>query len=86
MGLFKSLFGDSQPEDEPMYEVKIKGTIQAGGPKPINKTVLMDRTQMQYFTGRNRYEAIEGWIRANYPGATIPNIRNFGTESKLVKK
>lgn len=86
MGLFKSLLGDSASQEEQMYEVKIKGTVQAGGPKSINTTVLMNRTQMQLFTGRNRYEAIEGWINANYPGATIPNIRNFGTESKPVKK
>lgn len=86
MGFLKFLFSNSTSENEQMYEVKIKGTVQAGGPKSINTTVLMNRTQMQLFTGRNRYEAIEGWINANYPGATIPNIRNFGTESKPVKK
>jgi hypothetical protein len=37
----------------------------------------MDRTQMLMFTGSKRYEAIEGWIRANYPGAKIPSIRGF---------
>ena len=67
-----------------MYEVRIKGTIQANGPKSINQWVRMNETQMQMFTGSKRYEAIEGWIRANYPGATVPNIRSFGTEVRSV--
>jgi hypothetical protein len=91
MGLLSFLFGgdsydsESTDDNEEMYEVRIKGTIQANGPKTINRVVRMDRTQMQLFTGSKRYEAIEGWIRANYPGAKIPNIRSFGTESKRVQ-
>jgi hypothetical protein len=69
-----------------MYDVRIKGTIQANGPKTINRWVRMDATQMQLFTGSKRYDAIEGWIKANYPGATIPNIRSFGTEWKAVEE
>jgi hypothetical protein len=65
-----------------MYDVRIKGTIQANGPKTVNRWVRMDEIQMRLFTGSKRYEAIEGWIKANYPGATIPNIRNFATEWK----
>jgi hypothetical protein len=41
---------------------------------------------MLLFTGSKRYEALEGWIKANYPGAKIPNIRSFGIEVKAVKK
>lgn len=89
MGLFNFLFGgDSSSEStsrEEMYEVRIKGTIQANGPKIINRVVCMDRTQMQLFTGSKRYEAIEGWIKANYPGAKIPNIRSFEVESRRVQ-
>ncbi|MDR1883533.1 MAG: hypothetical protein LBR26_12250, partial [Prevotella sp.] len=82
MGLFNLLFNDSSSEsnegsEEKMYNVRIKGTIQANGPKTINRIVQMDRTQMLMFTGSKRYEAIEGWIRANYPGAKIPSIRGF---------
>jgi hypothetical protein len=69
-----------------MYDVRIKGTIQANGAKTINRVVRMDRTQMLLFTGSKRYEAIEGWIKANYPGAKIPNIRSFGTECKQVRE
>jgi hypothetical protein len=85
MGLFNFLFGgDSAGESggETMYEVRIKGTIQANGPKTINRVIIVDRTQMLLFTGSRRYEALEGWIRANYPGAKIPNIRSFATEVK----
>lgn len=89
MGLFNFLFGgDSSSEStskEEIYEVHIKGTIQANGPKIVNRIVRMDRTQMLLFTGSKRYEAIEGWIKANYPGAKIPNIRSFGVESKRVQ-
>jgi hypothetical protein len=69
-----------------MYDVRIKGTIQANGPRTIDRIVRMDETQMRLFTGSKRYETIEGWIRANYPGATIPNIRNFATECKSVNE
>ncbi|WP_163309607.1 hypothetical protein [Dysgonomonas sp. 521] len=70
-----------------MYEVRIKGTIQCNGPKTINRVVIMDKTQMQMFTGSKRYEAIEGWIKANYPGAKPKgSYRDFGVESKPVKK
>jgi len=90
MGLFNFLFGgdssESSSDGQTMYDVRIKGTIQANGAKTINRVVRMDRTQMQMFTGSKRYEAIEGWIKANYPGATIPNIRSFSTECKAVKQ
>jgi hypothetical protein len=91
MGLFSFLFGSSDSfssessNREAIYEVRIKGTIQANGPKTINQWVRMNRTQMQLFTGSKRYEAIEGWIRANYPGAKIPNIHNFGTEWRRIQ-
>ncbi len=89
MGLFNLLFGGDDSSEstssEEMYDVRIKGTIQANGPKTINRVVRMDKTQMQLFTGSKRYEAIEGWIKANYPGAKIPNIRNFGIEWKRVE-
>lgn len=88
MGLFSFLFGNDSSASsigETLYDVRIKGTIQANGPKTINRVVRMDRTQMQLFTGSKRYEAIEGWIKANYPGAKIPNIRSFSTEYKTVK-
>jgi len=85
MGLFKLLFGGSSSKEE-MYEVKIKGTIQSNGPKAINRVVLMDRTQMQMFTGSKRYAAIEGWLKANYPAAKPQqSYRNFGVEVKPVK-
>ncbi|KAA6330319.1 hypothetical protein EZS27_020958 [termite gut metagenome] len=86
MGLFNSLFQNSSTEKK-MYEVRIKGSIQCNGPKMINTVVLMDKTQMQMFTGSKRYEAIEGWIKANYPAAKPQNsYRNFGIEVKLTKK
>lgn len=85
MGLFKLLFGGSSSEEQ-MYEVRIKGTIQCNGPKAINRVVVMDRAQMQMFTGSKRYETIEGWIKANYPGAKPQqSYRNFGVEAKPAK-
>jgi hypothetical protein len=45
----------------------------------------MDRDQMRLFTGSKRYEAIEGWLKANYPGAKIPSIRGFDAISKRVR-
>lgn len=85
MGLFKLLFGGSSSEEQ-MYEVRIKGTIQCNGPKVINRVVVMDRAQMQMFTGSKRYETIEGWIKANYPGAKPQqSYRNFGVEAKPAK-
>jgi hypothetical protein len=88
MGILSFLFGSdsSNPGSKTMYDVRIKGTIQANGPRTINRLVRMDETQMRLFTGSKRYEAIEGWIRANYPGATIPNVRNFAIECKSVKE
>jgi hypothetical protein len=80
MGLFNFLFGESSPDSdggEKMYNVRIRGTIQSNGPKRISRVVQMDRTQMLMFTGSKRYEAMEGWIKANYPGAKIPSIRSF---------
>ena len=67
------------------YRVTIKGTAQNNGPLPIRKTVVMDEKQAKLFRGANRYEAIEGWIHANYPGAKISNIRDFAVEIKLIE-
>jgi hypothetical protein len=33
----------------------------------------MDETQKRMFTGSKRKEAMEGWVRANYPGSTKIN-------------
>lgn len=66
------------------YQVTIKGTAQRNGPIPIHKSVIMDEQQTKLFRGANRYDAIEGWVRANYPGASIPNIRRFAVEIKQV--
>ncbi|KAA6337996.1 hypothetical protein EZS27_013970 [termite gut metagenome] len=86
MGLFNSLFQNSSTEKQ-MYEVRIKGSIQCNGPKMINTVVLMDKTQMEMFTGSKRYEAIAGWIKANYPSAKPQSsYRNFGIEVKQAKK
>ena len=90
MGLLKFLFGGSAENtsyEAPMYEVKIKGTIQCNGPKIINKVVVMDQVQMKMFTGSKRYEAIEGWIKANYPAAKpLKSYRGFAVEAKQIKK
>lgn len=67
------------------YRVTIKGTAQKNGPLPIRKTVVMDEKQAKLFRGANRYEAIEGWINVNYPGAKISNIRDFAVEIKLIE-
>jgi hypothetical protein len=56
-----------------MYDVRIKGTIQANGPKPVDRWVRMDETQKRMFTGGKRKEALEGWVRANYPSFTKIN-------------
>ena len=45
----------------------------------------MDEKQARLFHGANRYEAIQEWIHANYPGAKIPKIRNFSTEITLIE-
>lgn len=90
MGILNFLFGrssgssrsSSSSNHEKMYNVRIKGTIQANGPKIINHVVQMNETQMRLFSGSKRYEAIEGWVNANYPGARINNIRSFGVEIK----
>jgi hypothetical protein len=97
MGLFNFLFGgDSDDSDDrsdsatyssgsrELYDVCIRGMIQANGPVRVNRTIRMDRDQMRYFTGSKRYEAIEGWLRTHYPGAKIPSIRGFVTTSKRV--
>ena len=78
MGFFNKLFQSSS--NDQMYDVRIKGTIQLNGSKTINHIVRMNKPQMQMFTGSKRYEAIEGWIKANYPGAKIPSIRGFSCE------
>lgn len=86
-GIFKLLFSSTPPREEQMYEVRIKGTINCNGPKPINRVVIMDTKQMQMFSGCKQNEAIEGWIKANYPAAKPQkNYRNFGVEVKPVKK
>jgi hypothetical protein len=54
-----------------MSESHIKDAIQASGPKVINQWGHMNETQMRLFTGSKCYEAIEGWIKANYQGARI---------------
>ena len=71
---------------EELYQVRIKGTIQCNGPKIINKAFVADKVQAQMFQGSKRYEAIEGWIRANYPAAKPQaSYRNFGVEVKRLK-
>lgn len=71
---------------EELYQVRIKGTLQCNGPKIIDKTFVADKVQAQMFQGSKRYEAIEGWIRANYPAAKPQSsYRNFGVEVKRLK-
>lgn len=71
---------------EQLYHVLIKGSIQCNGPKIIYKTFVADKLQAQMFTGSRKYEAIEGWIRANYPAAEPQtNYRNFSVEVKAIK-
>lgn len=77
--------GNSHGNKEKLYQVTIKGTVQANGPLSIRKTVVMDEKQARLFCGANRYEAMEGWIHANYPGAKIRNIRDFAAEIKPLK-
>lgn len=61
------------------FKVTIKGTAQLNGPYPINASFeTTDARLAQSFTGANRYQVIEGWIKANYPGVKISNIRSFG--------
>jgi hypothetical protein len=90
MGLFSFLFGSSDSSSsessnrEAIYEVRIKATVYINGPRTINQWVRMNRTQMQLFTGSKQKDAIEGWIKANYPGAKIVN-RNFGTEWRRIQ-
>ena len=52
-----------------MYKVRITGTVQSNGSHNVNKTILVDKTQMQMMTGARRKETMEEWIRVNYPGA-----------------
>jgi len=77
MGLFNFLFGSDDSSEssseQTMYEIHIVGTIQANGPKSINRKIIVDETQRQLFTGSKRKEALEGWVRANYPGVTKVN-------------
>ncbi|WP_018665772.1 hypothetical protein [Bacteroides gallinarum] len=70
---------------EQLYEIRIKGTIQCNGPKPISKTFIGDRLQAQMFTGSRRREALEDWVRANYPGADPQSGRNLAAEVKPLK-
>lgn len=75
-----------ESKKEELYLVRIKGTLQCNGPKIINKTFIADKVQAQMFIGSKRYEAIEGWIRANYPAAKPRmSYRNFGVEVKPLK-
>lgn len=57
-----------------VYKIKFQGTIQLNGPKSINKVVEMDEVQARLFTGSQRKDAVEGWIRANYPGAKNQSV------------
>lgn len=76
----------SRSKKEELYEIRIKGTVQCNGPKIINKTFVADKVQAQMFQGSRRYEAIEGWIHANYPSAKPQSsYRNFAVEVKLLK-
>lgn len=71
---------------EELYEVRIKGTVQCNGPKVIDKRFVADKVQAQMFQGNKRYEAIEGWVRANYPAAKAQtSYRNFGVEVKRLR-
>ncbi|MEG2339388.1 MAG: hypothetical protein RSA53_06325 [Odoribacter sp.] len=69
---------------EKQYQVTVKGTLQQNGPLTIKKTVILDQKQAGTFTGANRYEVIEAFLKIHYPGAKIPNIRNFGVEVKAL--
>lgn len=61
------------------YKVTVKGTAQLNGTYPINASFeTTDSRLAQSFTGAKRYEVIEAWVKANYPGVKITNIRNFG--------
>lgn len=59
------------------WEITIKGTGFLNGPVSINKTFLMDEVQAKAFNGTYRYEALEAYVQANYPGLKI-NPRQFG--------
>ena len=77
MGILKSLFGSDDStkssKGQAMYEIHIAGSIQANGSKHINRKIVVDETQKQLFTGSKRKEALEGWVRVNYPGVTKVN-------------
>lgn len=51
------------------YKIRFQGTIQSNGSKNVNRVVEMDEVQARIFTGSQRKEAVDGWIRSNYPGA-----------------
>lgn len=60
------------------YKVTVRGTAQLNGPVPINKSFITDDARLaRSFSGGDRYQVIEAWVRNNYPGVNIPNIRSF---------
>jgi len=67
-----------------MYDVRIRGTIQWKGPYAIDQWIRMDEVQFQMFRVSDR-QAMEAWVKTNYPGATLPNNTFRIVEKKLVK-
>lgn len=65
-----------------VYKIRFQGTIQLNGPKSINKVVEMDEVQARLFTGSQRKDAVEGWIRANYPSSKNVSVvaKNEGSK------
>lgn len=68
-----------------MYKVTVKGTAQLNGPVIVNKTVEMEEFMAAKFTGANRYEVIEEFVKVHYPGVKIPSIRSFGASIAPIK-
>ena len=69
---------------EKQSKVTVKGTGQLNGPKVINKTVIMDSSMANEFTGSKRYEVIEAFVNTHYPGVKI-NPKNFGANVVPIK-
>lgn len=68
------------------YKITVKGTGQLNGSRPINQSFITEDAKLaQSFTGANRYQVIEAWIQANYPGVKIPNIRSFSANVVSIK-
>ena len=60
------------------YKVTVRGTVQLNGPISVNKSFITDDFRLaSSFTGGDRYRVMEEWLRVNYPGAKIMNIRGF---------